>query len=195
MNASDIRLSKYMSFLLRHQPEQADLVMDGNGWVDMASLVDACVARGHAEGADDVLRVVEENDKRRFEVSDNVTRIRAAQGHSVDLDLGLEPVVPPAKLFHGTVQRSLDQIRLKGLRSMRRTHVHLSADVETARRVGMRRGTPIILRVDAASMHAVGAEFYQASNGVWLTAKVAPQYLQIVGKLPSTPGGVDVNER
>ena len=179
MIAADVRLSKYMSYVLRHRPEAAGLELGEGGWVDLDSLVAACVEAGRANGRDDVLRVVAENDKQRFELSGDGTLIRAAQGHSVEVDLGLVPVVPPAALFHGTVERHLESIRAQGLLPMGRTHVHLSGDVATARRVGSRRGTPVILHVDAAAMDAAGYEFFRAANGVWLVDAVPPQYLAV----------------
>ena len=115
--------------------------------------------------------------KKRFEIVDG--RIRAAQGHSIGVDLGLSATVPPGVLFHGTVDRFLKAITEEGLKPMQRDHVHLSADRETATDVGQRRGQPVILEVDAGRMHADGCAFYLASNGVWLTAQVLPRYLDV----------------
>jgi putative RNA 2'-phosphotransferase len=117
-------------------------------------------------------RVVGENDKQRFALSADGRRIRASQGHSVAVELGLEPREPPAVLFHGTADRNLDSIRAEGLRPGRRTHVHLSADEATATAVGRRHGRPVVLRVHAGRMHAAGHAFYRSDNGVWLTARV-----------------------
>lgn len=168
-----------MSLLLRHKPEAGNLMLDRNGWTALDDLVAACIAKGRAGAENDVLRVVEENDKRRFELSPDRTSIRAAQGHTVELDLGLEPVEPPRVLFHGTVERYLDPILRDGLRPMKRTHVHLSSDEETARRVGQRRGDAIILSIAAAALHRAGAEFYRSSNGVWLVDHVPSDYIRV----------------
>jgi putative RNA 2'-phosphotransferase len=175
-----VRLSKYMSLLLRHRPEVGNLRPDDAGWIELDDLVRACVAAGRATNRDDVLDVVARSDKQRFELSADGGSIRAAQGHSIDVDLGLSPVPPPTTLFHGTVGRFLDRIRAEGLRSMGRTHVHLSADIETAQRVGSRRGTPVILSVDAAGMSADGFLFFRSSNGVWLVDEVPAPYLRVV---------------
>jgi putative RNA 2'-phosphotransferase len=115
--------------------------------------------------------------KRRYEIDGD--RIRAAQGHSQPVDLQLEPATPPAVLYHGTVKRFLPAITVEGLVPGQRTHVHLSADVATARTVGARRGRPVVLRIDAAGMHAGGAVFHLASNGVWLAARVPPQWIAL----------------
>jgi putative RNA 2'-phosphotransferase len=127
---------------------------------------------------DALLRVVEENDKQRFELSPDLQRIRARQGHSVAVELALAPAAPPAVLYHGTVERFLDAIMAEGLRKMRRHHVHLSPTLETAQRVGARRGRAIILEIDATAMSADGAVFFVTENGVWLTESVAPRYLR-----------------
>lgn len=172
-----------MSFLLRHDPVSAGLEMDGEGWVPLTALVDATAQTGYGGGLDDVLRVVRENEKQRFEISHDAVLIRAVQGHSVDVDLGLDPSVPPSVLFHGTVARFLDTIGVEGLRPMRRTYVHLSPDLETAVAVGRRRGLAHVLEVDAAAMFDAGYEFFEADNGVWLVAEVPAEFLCIVPPL------------
>jgi putative RNA 2'-phosphotransferase len=187
MADSSIRLSKYISLLLRHRPELGDLELDAHGWARLDDLVRACVAAGHATGAGDVLDVVAESDKQRFELSPGGRSIRAAQGHSIDVDLGLTAIEPPVTLFHGTVRRFLDRIVTEGLRPMGRTHVHLSADTETARRVGLRRGEPVVLRVAADAMFDDGFQFFRSTNGVWLVDHVPGRYLDVLD--PST--GVD----
>ncbi len=177
--SGDVQLSKYMSYLLRHAPEAAELTMDRRGWVALEELTEACVAAGRARLVEDVLRTVAESDKQRFKISTDGTAIRAAQGHSIGVDLGLEPVTPPPTLFHGTVARFMDNILAEGLRPMARAHVHLSPDIETALRVGQRRGRAVVLEVDAAAMQAAGCEFFESSNGVWLVDRVAPEYLRL----------------
>jgi putative RNA 2'-phosphotransferase len=127
-------------------------------------------------------RVVAENDKKRFALSADGTRIRASQGHSVRVELGLEPVEPPAVLFHGTADRNVEPIRHQGLRPGRRTHVHLSADEATAVAVGRRHGRPVVLRVHAGRMHAAGHAFYRSDNGVWLTDAVPPEHIAFPGE-------------
>ncbi|MFJ4243095.1 RNA 2'-phosphotransferase [Streptomyces iakyrus] len=174
-----VKVSKYLSKHLRHQPERIGLTLDEAGWVEIDTLIAAATAHGFRFTRDELDHVVTTNDKRRFAVEG--TRIRASQGHSVDVDLGLAPGTPPAHLYHGTVARSLDAIRAEGLRPMNRHAVHLSPDRETATRVGARRGQPVVLGVDASAMHADGHVFHVSANGVWLTQAVPPRYLCFPG--------------
>jgi putative RNA 2'-phosphotransferase len=172
----DIQISKFMSLVLRHAPEQAGLTLDENGWADLNAL---CAVIGKKFGASttDVARIVAENPKKRFAIEGD--RIRAVQGHSVDIDLGLTPSVPPAMLYHGTKEEFLPAILRDGLRSQSRQHVHLSKDIETALIVARRRkGKDVILRVDSAAMAGDGLTFFLSDNGVWLTDHVPPRYLQ-----------------
>lgn len=171
-----VKVSKYLSKHLRHRPERIGLTLDEAGWVEIETLVAAAAAHGFRFSRDELDHVVAQNDKQRFAVDG--TRIRASQGHTVAVDLGLAPAAPPAYLYHGTVARSLDAIRAEGLRPMSRHDVHLSPDRETATRVGARRGRPVVLSVDAGAMHRAGHEFRVSANGVWLTAAVPPQYLR-----------------
>ncbi|MEV3852892.1 RNA 2'-phosphotransferase [Streptomyces sp. NPDC050095] len=171
-----VKVSKYLSKHLRHQPERIGLTPDKGGWVEIDDLLAAAAAHHFRMTRADLDRAVAENDKQRFTVDG--TRIRANQGHTIDVDLGLPPAEPPAYLYHGTVARVLDAIRAEGLRPMSRHDVHLSADRETATRVGARRGRPIVLPVDAGSMHRDGHTFRVSANGVWLTAAVPPRYLR-----------------
>ncbi|MET8221901.1 RNA 2'-phosphotransferase [Streptomyces sp. NPDC005301] len=171
-----VKVSKYLSKHLRHQPERIGLTLAEGGWVEIEELIAAATAHGFPFSRAELDHVIATNDKRRFAVEG--TRIRASQGHSVEVDLGLPPATPPAYLYHGTVARSLDAIRAEGLRPMNRHDVHLSADRETATRVGARRGRPVVLSVDAAAMHRDGHVFHVSENGVWLTAAVPPRYLR-----------------
>ncbi|UOQ96583.1 RNA 2'-phosphotransferase [Hymenobacter sp. 5317J-9] len=171
------RLSKFLSLHLRHRPEAIGLKLQAGGWVSVDELLAACAAKGVPISRDELQEIVARNDKQRFAFDEAGTRIRAQQGHSVAVDLQLRPATPPAVLYHGTAPAALPAIRRDGLQKMSRHHVHLSPDVETARRVGARRGQPHILTVDAAAMHAAGAVFYESGNGVWLVDAVPPQYL------------------
>ncbi|WP_328434316.1 RNA 2'-phosphotransferase [Streptomyces sp. NBC_00425] len=171
-----VKVSKYLSKHLRHQPERIGLTLDAAGWVEIDELISACAEHGFRFTRDELDHVVAANDKKRFAIDG--TRIRASQGHSVEVDLGLEPAVPPSYLYHGTGARSLDAIRAEGLRPMNRHDVHLSADRETATRVGARRGRPVVLSVDAGAMHQDGHVFHLSANGVWLTKSVPPRYLR-----------------
>jgi putative RNA 2'-phosphotransferase len=177
-NTADlVRISKRMSYALRHAPQAVGITLDEAGWVGVPELLAALdIDRATLE------EVVAGNDKRRFAIERDGTgreRVRASQGHSVSVDLGLEPVPPPTDLFHGTPAGNLDAILREGLRKGRRQHVHLSVDVATARAVGLRRRSAevAILRVAAAAMVASGFVFYRSANGVWLTDAVPPAFI------------------
>lgn len=169
--------SKLLSYVLRHRPEEAGLTLDAGGWVQVDDLVAGLNAAGHRVDRETVLRIAAEGDKKRFTVSDDERRIRAAQGHSVEVDLGLTPAEPPAVLYHGTAEGNLAPILTEGLKPGRRQKVHLSGDVPIAVKVGQRHGRPVVLRVDAMAMHRDGLVFWQADNGVWLADLVPPHYL------------------
>ncbi|MGW5048631.1 RNA 2'-phosphotransferase [Streptomyces griseoluteus] len=171
-----VKVSKYLSKHLRHQPERIGLTLDPAGWVEIDTLLAAAAAHGFPISRAELDHVVAVNDKRRFAVEGG--RIRASQGHTVEVALGLPPATPPPYLYHGTVAGSLDAIRAEGLRPMNRHAVHLSADRETATRVGARRGRPVILAVEAGAMHRDGHVFHVSANGVWLTDAVPPRYLR-----------------
>lgn len=173
-----VKVSKFLSLVLRHNPGAVGVVLDEGGWVDVDGLIAACAARGRRFSRADLDHVVATNDKKRFAYSEDGRRIRASQGHSVAVDLGLPPATPPDVLFHGTAAASLPLILREGLRPMSRQDVHLSADVETAVRVGSRHGRPAVLEVDAAALVAAGHVFRVSANGVWLTDSVPPERLR-----------------
>ncbi|MFF7340664.1 RNA 2'-phosphotransferase [Streptomyces sp. NPDC008163] len=174
-----VKVSKYLSKHLRHQPERIGLTLDAHGWVPIEELLSAAARHHFPISRAELDHVVASNDKKRFAV--DAGRIRASQGHTVAVDLGLPPAEPPACLYHGTVGRSLDAIRAEGLRPMNRTHVHLSPDRETATSVGARRGRPVVLSVDAGAMHRAGHTFWVSANGVWLTDAVPAEFLRLPG--------------
>lgn len=170
-----VRVSKFLARHLRHDPGRIGLILGPAGWVPVEELLSAAAAHGFPITPAELARVVETDDKRRYVIEDD--RIRASQGHSVPVDLGLPPAQPPEVLYHGTVGRFLSAIRREGLRPMGRHHVHLSPDRDTAVRVGARRGAPAVLVVRAGAMHADGHVFHLSANGVWLTGHVPPAYL------------------
>ena len=177
MDPSLVRASKFLSLVLRHDPGRIGITLDEAGWVEVDALL---AAAGDARVALDratLERVVAENDKKRFAFSADGARIRASQGHSVRVELGLEPVEPPEVLYHGTATRFVDSIRAGGLRPGSRTHVHLSPGEATATAVGRRHGAPVVLRVAAGAMHRDGHAFFRSENGVWLTGAVPARYL------------------
>ena len=171
------RVSKFLSFVLRHHPDAIGLELDDAGWVEVETLLRESRASGTAITRADLEEVVATSPKRRFALSEHGLRIRARQGHSVGVELGYEPATPPEQLFHGTVAGALESIRAQGLMRMARLHVHLSSDRGTATNVGQRRGAPIILTVRAGQMHRGGFVFYVSANGVWLTEHVPPEFL------------------
>lgn len=173
---SDVRLSRFLAYVLRHRPDAAGLTLDPAGWTDVDAVLRAAAREGLAADRSTLEAVVCDNDKQRYELVGD--RIRARQGHSVPVALDHPVRVPPDRLFHGTVARFLPAIRTEGLQPGSRHAVHLSADRPTAVQVGARRGTPIVLTVRARALHdEQGARFTQTPNGVWLVDHVPPAYL------------------
>lgn len=170
--------SKFLSFVLRHEPGAIGVTLDRNGWVEIDRLVEQCRAHGKPLTREILETIVATSPKQRFAISEDGQRVRASQGHSIDVELGYAPQAPPEQLFHGTVSSSLSSIRSTGLQKMDRHHVHLSPDLATAQAVGMRRGKPVILRIAAARMHRDGHVFFLSANGVWLTERVPPDYIE-----------------
>ncbi|GAA2458364.1 RNA 2'-phosphotransferase [Actinomadura vinacea] len=175
-----VKISKYLSKHLRHQPERIGLTLDPAGWAKVEDLLRATADHRFPITRDELDQVVAANDKQRFAFDDTGEHVRASQGHSIPIDLGLPVTQPPPVLYHGTVARSLPDIRRDGLRPMRRHAVHLSPDKETATRVGSRRGRPVILCVQTARMTAAGHEFRVSANGVWLVDAVPPEFITIL---------------
>ena len=178
MKEQSAATSKFLSLILRHRPDVIGIELDAEGWVSVEDLLAACAQHGRAISREQLDAVVRTNDKQRFAFSADGNRIRANQGHSLPVDLGLVPVEPPELLYHGTVRRFLESIRQEGLTKGNRHHVHLSPDVETATKVGQRRGRPVVLVIEAGRMFRDGHKFYQSENGVWLTDAVPPEYIR-----------------
>ena len=171
------KVSRLLSLVLRHKPENIGIELDKNGWVDVNVLLTQLEKHGKGITMLELLKIVETNNKQRFTFNNTNTRIRANQGHSVDVDLGLKTSRPPRKLYHGTVQKAIKGIKETGLKKMNRHALHLSEDVATATNVGSRRGDAIILEIDSAHMDVDGFDFYQSKNGVWLIDNVPPKYI------------------
>ena len=172
-------ISKFLSLVLRHQPELIGITLDEQGWINVDELL--CQAHKHGKiiTKDLLNHVVETNAKKRFALSDDKQQIRASQGHSVAVELGYEPQVPPQVLYHGTGSQSVKSIFQTGLEKRSRQHVHLSADTDTAIKVGSRHGKPVVLHVLAGKMHSKGYPFYLSANGVWLTNEVPVEFLSL----------------
>jgi putative RNA 2'-phosphotransferase len=173
-----LRVSKLLALGLRHEPSALGITLDRAGWSTVDTVLAGLAVRGEAVSREQLEEVVATSDKKRFAFSEDGARLRASQGHSVEVELGLLRREPPETLFHGTSAKVLDAIRREGLVAGSRTHVHLSADSRTAEIVARRRAGPhVILRVLAATMHAAGLFFFLSDNGVWLTARVPPEFL------------------
>ena len=177
MASRAVHLSKLLSLVLRHRPDELGLTLDRAGWTSVDALLAALAARGETVSAADLAELVRTSDKQRFALSPDGRRIRAQQGHSVPIELGHAPAAPPAILFHGTVARFLPSIRRRGLVKGARHHVHLSETIEIAARVGGRRGQPVVLRIRAAEMAAAGHVFFLTPNAVWLTEHVPAAFI------------------
>ncbi|MBE8965704.1 RNA 2'-phosphotransferase [Nostocales cyanobacterium LEGE 12452] len=173
-----VKISKYLSKYLRHTPDAIGIKLAPGGWVVVDDLLTACTQNKFPITRQELQVVVEFNEKQRFSFDSTGNLIRANQGHSVKVDLQLEPVVPPDRLYHGTGHKSVESILQTGLCKMSRHHVHLSKDIETAETVGARHGKPVVFAVDTAAMHQAGYIFYCSTNGVWLVDRVPPEYLQ-----------------
>ena len=172
----NVKTSRYISYILRHDPESAGITLDEHGWADVSELI-AAVNKRRKLDMEMLEEIVRTDDKQRYSFSEDKTLIRANQGHSFPVDVELETVTPPDVLYHGTAERFTESIDATGLAPMSRLYVHLSGDMETAVNVGKRHGEPFVYKVDAARMHADGYEFYRSVNGVYLTKSVPKEYL------------------
>ncbi|MBN8214811.1 MAG: RNA 2'-phosphotransferase [Xanthomonadales bacterium] len=176
-----VSTSKFLSLVLRHRPEVIGLSLDEAGWADIDTLIRLSQAHKPLTRAL-IEQVVEENSKQRFAISDDGRRIRANQGHSIEIELGLQPLAPPRLLYHGTATRFVEAIRREGLAKRSRQHVHLSADADTATAVGARHGQPAVLIVRAGEMAAAGHALFRSENGVWLTDAVPVEFIDFSGE-------------
>lgn len=180
MNEKDsIRLSKFLSLVLRHRPEQIGITLNEQGWTEVDVLIQQMNRKGMAITPEKLQQVVETNNKNRFAFNETKTKIRASQGHSVAVELGYTPQTPPPLLYHGTSKKYLPSIMASGLEKRKRHHVHLSTDVATALQVGKRHGEAIVLHINAAKMQADGFRFFLSENKVWLTERVPVEYITL----------------
>lgn len=171
------KTSKFLSYVLRHHPELINLNLDENGWTNVDELISKSTNDSQGFTFEELNEIVETNDKKRFIFNEDKTRIRANQGHSIEIDLALKSQQPPEFLYHGTAQSNIESILEKGIEKRNRQHVHLSQDKETATNVGMRHGKPIILTIKTKVMFDDGIEFYLSDNNVWLTDFVDAKYI------------------
>jgi putative RNA 2'-phosphotransferase len=175
-----VQTSKFLSYVLRHRPDSIGISLDEQGWIDIATLLDACARHGHTITRDELEHLVHINDKQRFAIDATTLRIRANQGHSVMIDLALVAKKPPEYLYHGTADRFLSSIMANGLHKRGRHHVHLSLSISLALTVGRRHGRPVVIVVQSAAMHDAGFEFYESDNGVWLVDCAPIDFLSVV---------------
>ena len=180
MKNDQVETSKFLSYILRHRPGEIGIVLDGSGWASVNELIQKANVAGKSLTRELIGRVVANNDKKRFSLSSDGSKIRANQGHSVHVDLKLREVIPPDKLYHGTATRFMNSIEKKGLMPGSRHHVHLSCDVVAATKVGRRHGKPIVLLINAKQMTEDGHKFYLSENGVWLTDSVSFKYIKVL---------------
>ena len=173
----DVSLGRFISLVLRHDPESAGVTLDEHGWADVDGLIKGVCATGRKLDMETLERIVRENNKQRYSFNEDKTRIRANQGHSVDVDVQMQEAVPPDVLYHGTADRLLDDIREKGILKMSRRFVHLSKDMDTAEKVGARHGKPVVLVIDTAKMSADGYIFRISENGVWQSEDIPWRYV------------------
>lgn len=174
-----IKISKFLSYVLRHHPGSIGIELDEHGWAYVSELLKGAEQNGFIIKPDDLNTVVEKNDKQRFSLSEDGLRIRAKYGHSIAVDLGYSPILPPEILYHGTAKRNLESIRTNGLTKGSRYYVHLSPDNETAISVGQRHGKPVVLEVEAGRMYSDGYKFcFCPESKVWLTDGVPVEYIR-----------------
>ncbi len=178
MSDKYVTLGKFISLILRHKPQVAGLTLDEHGWANVDELL-AGVNKKHPMTMADLEYVVANNNKKRFSFNEDKTKIRANQGHSINVDVELEEAEPPAVLYHGTGEKHVASILEQGLKPMTLLYVHLSKDIETAKNVGSRHGKPVIFTVDCAAMRRDGYVFYLSKNGVWLTKSVPSHYIHL----------------
>jgi len=172
--------SKFLSYILRHEPQAIGLQLDTEGWADINALITGAAQEGRILDQALIQAVVNSSDKKRFTLSDDGLRIRAAQGHSApEVNLQHIEKEPPESLYHGTATRFLESILQQGLIAGSRHHVHLSQETQTAMAVGQRYGKPVVLEIKSLQMHQQGFKFFQAENSVWLTEAVPIDFISI----------------
>ena len=179
MSTDKNKLSKFLSYILRHEPQSINLTLDSEGWANIDELISLANAAGQDITREQILEVVASSDKKRFTLSDDETSIRAAQGHSLKtVTISFEAQRPPATLLHGTAIRNIDAITQKGLIAGNRQYVHLTENSDTAKATGMRYGKPVLLTIDSLAMYEDGFKFFLSDNNVWLTEQVPPEYIE-----------------
>lgn len=175
-----VKLGKYLSLILRHKPEVINIVLDQHGWANVDELIEGINNTGRYINKEILDKIVKTNNKNRYQYNIDHTKIRASQGHSINVDVDLQERIPPDYLYHGTAIDYLDKIKKSGIKKMKRLYVHLSKDIETAKNVGKRHGQPVVLVIDTKAMVEAGARFYYSNNGVWLCDDIDYEYVKEV---------------
>ena len=170
-------ISRFLSLVLRHKPEELGIELDEHGWAKVEELI-AGIARKREFTMEQLEEIVRTDKKQRYSFNEDKTLIRANQGHSIPVDVELPQKMPPDILYHGTAEEFVASIDEQGLIPGTRLYVHLSVDTDTAHNVGRRHGKPVIYEVLAGEMHKAGYEFYCSVNGVWLTKRVPVEFLR-----------------
>jgi putative RNA 2'-phosphotransferase len=173
----DVKLGKFLSLVLRHKPETIGITLDKNGWADVKELIEKVKLSERYIDMEILERIVRENSKKRYSFNEDKTKIRASQGHSIEVELNLKEITPPKILYHGTATRFLESIKEKGILKMNRQYVHLSMDIETTRNVGQRHGEVVILPIDIEGLESIGHKFYLSENKVWLCDDIPSRYI------------------
>ena len=175
-----VHMGKFLALILRHSPETIGMKLDPNGWADVSELLEKCKKHGKNLDFETLKKIVDTDNKKRYSFNEDFSKIRASQGHSVDVDLGYTPKEPPEILYHGTGDKSVESIQRTGLEKRGRNHVHLSKDIGTAAMVGKRHGSPAIFEVASGQMYKDGFKFFLSDNSVWLTEEVPSKYLKLI---------------
>ena len=173
----DVKLGRFISLVLRHKPETIGIILDKNGWADVKDLIEKIKLSERYIDMEILERIVRENNKKRYSFNEDKTKIRASQGHSIEVELNLKEMTPPEILYHGTAAKFLESIKEKGILKRNRQYVHLSSDIETAKNVGQRHGEPVILRIDTIGLKKIGHKFYLSENKVWLCDDIPSEYI------------------
>lgn len=174
---NDIKLSRFLSLVLRHKPEEIGITLDKNGWVDVKELIEKIKLSSRYIDIEILERIVREDDKGRYSFDEKKEKIRANQGHSIIVELDLKEIMPSTILYHGTATRFLERIKEKGIIKGKRQYVHLSDNIETAKSVGKRHGEVVILPIDIEGLNKIGHKFYLSENKVWLSDDIPSKYI------------------
>ncbi len=172
-----IKISRFISLILRHKPETIGITLDEHGWANVEELI-VGVNKKYLIDIQILEKIVNEDNKNRYSFNEDKTMIRANQGHSIPVDVELKKLNPPDILYHGTGEKYVESTERQGLIRKNRLYVHLSDNIEIAEKVGKRHGKPVIYEIDCKKMIEDGIEFFKSENNVWLVESVPVKYLK-----------------